>query len=105
MAGCVCSGGILDTQLSTHWADSNECRSGGFSSQELDKREEKVGMYPRLSALARLNHFAVTELRGSDESYKPSPLKNTRMHDLTNPAYSFGVKGPPKAIHGLSRGE
>ena len=61
MAGCVCSGGILDTQLSTHWADSNECRSGGFSSQELDKREEKVGMYPRLSAFARLNHFEMAE--------------------------------------------
>ena len=101
----VCVQEEFKTQLSTHWADSNECPAGGFSSQELDKREEKVGMYPRLSALARLNHFAVTELRGSDESYKPSPLKNTRTHDLTKPAYSFGVKGPPKAIHGLSRGE
>lgn len=47
----------------------------GFLSQELDKREEKAVMCPRLSALARLNHFAVTELRGSDESYKPSPLE------------------------------
>lgn len=87
---CVCSGGILDTQLSTHWADSNECPAGGgFSSQELDKREEKAGMCPRLSALARLNHFAVTELRGSDESYKPSPLKNTRTHKLNKTCVQF----------------